>query len=788
MKKNLLSLFLVASLVSPGYAQRGQNAGLVSLDFHDVDIQDVAKSIAEITGKNFILDDRVRGKVTVISPQPVTVDEAYQVFRSALEVKNLCAVDVGKVTKIVPLRECKGNPIATEGTEGRARGDEIITKIISLQYLSAEEIKKPLNPLVSKTGTINVGPNNTLMLTDNAANIERIQNIIARLDKPSSKSTVEFIPIKYGDANDIAQKLTNIFEKGKASAGFRRRTDDVEGEASVSKIIPDTRTNSLLVMATREGLGRILDLLGELDQPPSSFAKNAGRIHVRPIQHANAEELAKVLSSLLSGTSAAPGGKKKSTKEENAAKRGFTNAAPLPWEEGGAANPEGSLGSNSSENSPGSPSVAVGGGEMFQDEVRIVADPSTNSLIITATPTDFLALDSVITELDVTRPQVFVEALIMEVDMDKAAEVGVTGHGGGAVGTFNLFGSSSPGKGLSSAVVAASPAEMAKAAAPGGGLILGGFSQQMFKIGGITIPINGALFHALQTNNVINVLSAPNILTTDNKKAEISVGSKVPIPSSQYTATGGGVPVTQYSREDVALSLSVTPHINEGDEVTLEIEQKIQEIDTANTKLKDGVVTTNERSAKTTVVAQNAQTIVIGGLIKEKDEKGHGKVPVLGDIPIIKYLFRDTKVSKTKMNLVLFLTPHVIHSPDDLTRVSVKKNNERQKFNKSNGIAESQGIYDYELDKGLNMAPPPRADRRKETKPHFDYDHPSDTDESATPPSDDDVATARRRSSGGKARLTSADADQDLALPRRKGKKGPAASPFSDVRPPSSTN
>jgi general secretion pathway protein D len=769
-----------------------RNEGLVNLDFHDVDIQDVAKSISEITGKNFLLDDRVRGKITIISPTPMSVAEAYQAFLSALKLKNLCAVDVGNMTQILPARECKENAIGTEGDDSVLSGDQPITKMISLKFINANEIKQALNPLVSKNGTIVAyGPTNTLMITDTASNIQRLMKIIGKLDKQNFQAAVEMIPLKHAAANDIADKLNMIFEQEKGKNSSSRRGNDVSGGADVQKIIPDVRTNSLIVVATREGLERTLDLLTELDRPVE-FRMEQNRVHVKKLSHADATELGGILNALISGTQ--PANKKKNDKGKQSStgtqtqQPGAFGAEPLPWEEETTQNQAPPISSEGG-------AIVKNAGGMFQDEVRIVADPSTNSLVVTASPIDYSTLEPIIDQLDVRRAQVFVEALIMEVSVTKGISVGLSGHGSASNGTGSAFAMTGLGA-LTPAILGGADGKGAAALADAKspvGLVLGGQGTREFKVGSFTLPWSAATFHALQSNGVLNVLSAPNILTTDNKRAEIIVGDKVPFITQSGTVQGG-FPQTSYQREDVGIKLFVTPKVADENEVTLEVEQHIQAVKDFKKEIGAGDIGNTERSAKTTVVAQSGQTIVIGGLIQEKEARGTSKVPLLGDIPLLGYLFRDTTVSKEKVNLVLFLTPTVIRDPMDLTRISVKKNNERRKFNKKQGIGENQALYDYDLDKGLNMAPPvpKKGAKGVEPKKRFDYDKPDVDKEQQKNAEDEEIATRRRMPRRDQPKVDFAEQQDDtntanVPKSRNRGAKpSTGGNPFSDVRPPTS--
>lgn len=697
MKHKILAFALVVFMVIPTtYAQ----SALVSMDFPDVEIKDMVKSISEITGKNFVIESSASGKVSIMSPTPVTVEEAYQAFLSAISMKGYAVCEEGKLFKIMKKsaakREC-GIPVEEEFSV--AQGDEMITRIIPIQYIDANEIQKALKLMISQTtgSSVAYGPTNALIVTDSASNIRRLIKIIQKLDKQGFEKSVEVIPLQFAQATDIAEKILTIYKQGNKGASDNSFSYNVERGAEVSTVIPDTRTNSLIVTANRKGLSNVLDLVAELDKQVAN-EMNQGKIHVRHLKHADAEEMAELLSNLLGG-----GGVKKKKKSGSSGDK--------------AVNRENSNKSETADLGPISTGSGSGDASMFQDEIRLVADTGTNSLVVTATPSDFTSLESVITQLDVRRPQVFVEALIMEVNMTKSLEVGVSGHGAASNGNLLGFGSSGGG----------TLAPDLKDLAGAGGLVLGGLGKAL-SFGGMSIPAQGLLFKAAQTNKSLNVLSAPTILTTDNKKADIVVGSRVSVPT-QSTLNTAGNPITNFQTEQVGLELHVTPQINDGDEVTLEIEQKIEDI--ANNLTQKDIaqygLRTDQRKANTTVVAQNGQTIVIGGLIKDKETKTKSKVPLLGDIPLVGNLFKQTTTGTEKINLMVFLTPTILRDPKDMTRVSVQKNNQRRKFNKVNNVGENKGLYEYGYDDAMNMAPPASTQvvepsQQPRTKKRFNYE------------------------------------------------------------------
>ncbi len=770
--RNILKTFLLILALQMGTASA---ADMVSLDFHDVSLQDVVKSIAEITGRNFIIDEKVKGRITIVSPNPVTVEEAYQAFISALSMKKLAVVQVGKNFKIVSTRVGRGQAIPVESGDEGSFGDQLVTRIIPIQYISATEIRSALNRLVSRSGNIVAyGPTNSIIVTDAASNIRRLMKIIQKLDKQGFQESVEVIPLRFAQAEDVSEKLLMIFEKERPQRTRKRSTDVAQGKA-VTSIIPDTRTNQLIVTATRKGLERILDLVGELDREVE-LGIEQGRIHVRYLRHADAEELAELLTALLGGVTS---GRKK--KGAGATPR-VSSKSSSPFADFVSGSKEGDSKKESSTPSRSSSQrSSTEGSGVFESEVRIVADTSTNALVVSASPNDFRSLARVIKQLDVRRPQVFVEALIMEVNIKKLVNVGVSGHGVGAAGSLGLLGATNFGE---AGTLGASELKNAGGLAGVKGLLLGALGKS-FNIPGtnLTVPAQGGMLNAFQENGAINVLSAPNILTTDNKKAEIHVGQTVQFP--KITGVGANDQVMQgIEREKVGLTLAVTPQINEGDEVTMEIEQKIEEVDDFNVSPEK--ITTSARSAQTTVVAQSGQTIVIGGLIKDRELNAVSKVPLLGDIPLLGYLFRQKSVSKQKINLMIFITPHVIHDPLDMTRVSVKKNNERRRFYKVHGVGENKALYDYDLDKGLNLAPPARPiSKRHKRKKRFNY--MGTEEERAESSSESELARKRIRTQPALLEEAVTEADEEAPLRgRRKVKRTSSGNPFAEVRPPSS--
>ncbi len=686
-------------------SKRGEK---VNLDYVNAEIGEIAKSIAELTGKNFIIDDKVRGKITIISPNPVSVHEAYQAFVSALEVKNYTVVQAGKMLKIIPLREMKKSPVPTDVRWAAGGDDAFVTRLIQMKFISASEIMKSLKNLISKNGDmISYEPTNTLIITESVGNIRRIMKIVNRLDQEGFQSNLEVIRLKYAPASDTAEKLKRIFDLKdsgistpagrKTSKTVRKATAPTSVESGgdsqfISKIMPDERTNSIIVLANQEGLKRIQEVIEKIDSSIEDAA-NQGRIHVHYLQYADAVELAGTLTGIASQVG--------SRSSSSSSRRG-TDMFPRAGS------------SNASRNRPAPPTNSQGttSGSLLGGEINITADAPTNSLVITASSSDYKSLLPVINRLDVRRSQAFIEAMIVEVDIDKAFDVGVANHAGAQFGSNDnttLFGAT--GFGSDSSLFL--PTDVSAL----GGFTFGlqGRTVDIPVAGGetLTIPLYGSLFRALQTNGTINLLSTPNILTADNTEAEIIVGNVVPF----VTASGRDInnqPINQIQRENVAITLRVTPKINDSNDISMDIFQEIQDI-VPGANIETYGPTTSTRSAKTSVIVRDGQTITLGGLISDRETDSVSKVPILGDIPILGWLFKSKNKTRGKTSLVIFMTPTIIREPEDLEAITIRKNEERKAFLEQNKMKDHPGISKYNMDKSLRT--PPKKDLHEKPIP-----------------------------------------------------------------------
>lgn len=593
-----------------------QGDSYVTIDFNDVDINLFIKYISELTGKNFIVDRTVKGKVTVISPTRISAEDAYFVFESVLEVYGFTTVESGSVVKIIPSVQARSKSIQTLREEGmNYPEDKVVTQLITLAYSDPEEVKRLIAPLVSKSSVVIAhSGSGMLILTDVLSNITRLMEIIRSLDVPSVGEEMVVIPLQYASADNVAKALSQLFVKAAAKQGQRQ---------DAIKIIPYERTNSLIVITDKANLQKVRDLVAKID---TEAPLGTGKIQVYYLQHARADEIVKVLTSLPSDTSSHGGGGAAATQEAAA------KAPPI------------------------------------SRDLKIMADAETNSLIITGSRDEYMVLEEVIKKLDIPRRMVYIEALIMEVSVSKAFEIGV--QWGGA-GTFNdetgkLFtgfsgSSTDPYAQLQGEGNLASDSPVM----PAGFTV--GVLQQGVKIGNVFFPNLAAVVKAYKDDSDVDIIATPQILTTDNKEAEIKVGENVPYITSRNVSSAEQ-DYTNYEYKDVATTLKILPQINQADLVRLEIGVEVIKLKTAT-----DTPTTLKRTATTTVVLHNEETIVIGGIIGQDTSSGEYKVPLLGDIPLLGWMFKTRKDSETKTNLFIFITPHIVENPAELAGLYYQK-------------------------------------------------------------------------------------------------------------------
>lgn len=625
----------------------------VKFNLQDADLAELVNHISGMTGRRFIYGAKVRSiKATVVSPEPVSIQEAYQAFLSILEVNGLTVVPHGRFYKIVDSAGivAKDTPIYDRG-EPIPNSDLFITRLYRTRHVSADDAANLLGKFKSKEGDISTyAPGNLLIITDTGAQTRRMMRIIEELDVGGAGQQMWIEPVNYGNATELAERVNELFEVGEGGGG------------GLSKVIADEQTNSIIVVGNEDAYQKLLQVVRKLDTRPGE----GGRVHVLPLQHAVADELSQTLQQMLSGQGAARGG-------------------------GGGG---GGRGGNQAGGAGGN------AGGMFEGEVNVTPDQATNSLVVTSSPRDFAQLRMVVDELDQPRRQVFIEAVIMDVGVSDENDLGFSWHGGAQEnvgdGESTFLGGFNAGKTL---LFPADPSALQGFAAGIRGPDLPGTSNLLGAQGGtgLSIPAFGVVVNALASSGRGNVLATPHIIATDNVAAEINVGENIPLqtnvggginPAMLGAAGGqaagalagmaGGFGGFSAPRQDVGNKIKVTPHINKSDMVRLEIEQESSAPGTPSGTL--GAVPITKRTASTTVVVEDQQTVVIGGLMRDEYIKSKDKVPILGDIPVLGFLFSSTSETKRKSNLMLILTPHVIREQADLRRIFERKMQERQEF------------------------------------------------------------------------------------------------------------
>jgi len=623
--------------------RKANDKDLISINFDNAPILEVIDVMSRVTGENFIIDPSVKGTVTVIAPKRVRKENVFDVFMSILEMNVFSVVRIGDVCKVVPSRTAtqKNVPVAVGREAKDATGvDKIITQLIPVKYSDAQAIVAVITPLISRDANITAYANtNTIIVTDTSANIRKLLQIIGEIDVPGFEQSITIIPLTNAQADTLTQEILQALETTAGAAGTppiprttRRRVPTQQVVAATSsqiKIIPDLRTNSIIVVANEFDTEQVRFLVRELDKPTPIEANN---IHVYRLQNALAEDVAAVLTNLAQQTApAAPGA---------------TAAA----------------------------TAAVSGIRTFYKEVSIVADKTTNSLIITASPQDYAIIAAVIDELDVMRPQVLVETLIAEVSLDFSRDLGIqwlianpdnenVGYAGVGEGRESSFASSVAGA-LAGATEGIPPN-------PPAGLTVGylnideGFLRAFIEA------------NASEGNTDFNVLSAPHVLTLDNQKAVINVSQNVPFITqrlSEVVSSGASTVNEAFEYRDVGIILEITPHISPDRMVRLEILQEVNDVVERFVSEATGEALTElKREANTTVMVKDRNTLVLGGLMKDNDNVTVNKVPFLGDIPFLGWLFKKESVTHMKTNLLIFITPSIVTNVAEAAELTAEK-------------------------------------------------------------------------------------------------------------------
>ncbi|HFQ13167.1 MAG TPA: type II secretion system protein GspD, partial [Gammaproteobacteria bacterium] len=627
-QRHLLSILLLLSLGGGALAE-----DRMTLNFSDTDINAVINAVAKLTNKNFIVDPRVKGKVTVITHESMSKDEVYKVFLSVLKVHGYAAIPGESVIKIVPEVNAKQDSIPNVGQSRFEDGDEVVTQVIKIRNVDAAQLVPILRPLVPQRGHLAAYPaSNVLIISDSAANIARLSQIIRRIDLAVNEE-IEVIPLQHATASEVVRVLNQL------------NRPDPKKKASHT-IVADDRTNSILLGGDRGSRLRMRAIISHMDIPMDI----GGDSHVVYLRYAKAKDLVPVLT-----------GVSKSLRNPRA---------------------------------KGKQAIAI----QRQGNVSIQADEGSNALVINAPPSVFRSLRNVISKLDIKRAQVIVESIIAELSYQRASEFGVQwaadGSSGGRSGPIGLLNFS-----VGTSLLGVNGASLESP--PSGSL--DGLSLGLGKITDNVLSV-GALVRALAGDASTNILSTPTLVTMDNEEAEIVVGQNIPFVTGSYTSTGTGGstpnnPFQTIQRQDVGLTLKIKPQINEGNTIKLDITQEVSSLAASVEGSADLI--TNKRSIKTSVMVNDNQMVVLGGLIEDALRETEQKVPGLGDIPVLGWLFKYKKQQKLKTNLMVFLHPSILKDEETLDYYT----NEKYNYIRSRQIQLSRKGLSLLSDKEIPLMP-----------------------------------------------------------------------------------
>jgi general secretion pathway protein D len=582
-----------------------------TINFKDSDIQELIKFVADVTGRTVIIDPRVKGRIKVISSKPLNEEELLQLFRTVLEMHDFSVVDVENVLRIIPLKDARSSPVPVVGPETDKKG--YLTQVIQLQNIAAAKILPSIRPLVPQHSHLSAyDPSNAIIITDSAENIERIRDLIERLDKSATPIT-EIVELKYANAADLTQVLQSLEKADPNNANLPN---------TALNLTSDKRNNAILITGEDLQRQRIKSLIKRLDKPRAQ----TGNVRVVYLDYAEAKSVAETLTKVMANLSKlGPGGRQQD-----------------------------------------------GGGVVA---ATVEADEATNALLITASGDDLEALLEVVARLDIRRAQVLVEAIIAEVSDTATRNLGVqwlflnrdngvfgsSSRGGDTLGNIGKAAMAMGGENSDEAV-----GGLAQALSAATGQILGVIGQN-------NDSDFIALLNALESEGQSNILSTPSLLTMDNHEANFVVGKNIPILTGATTATTGGgfSPFQTIQRQDVGIKLTVTPQINEGDTILLTVAQEVSSIDTS-TPSDQGIIT-NQRKIETKVLASDGEIVVLGGLIDDQYDKGESRVPILGRIPLLGRLFRSDNSQKRRTNLLVFLKVSVIRDIESLSEITAEK-------------------------------------------------------------------------------------------------------------------
>jgi len=611
---------------------------VTSFDFPSTSLIDLTKHMQKLTGINLILDKDLKGKISIMAPSPITVGDAWKAYLTALNLNGYTMVKSGSFYKIVNARDIRYTPTKIYTGNYTPDTENYVMRILPLRNINSTEVTRSFRPFMSRYGRIiDIKQTNTIIVQDTGANINRLVRLIKFIDVPGHEETLQIIQVKNSSAQEIAKLLDKILKgKTKKPGSMSKRSQ------GISKIIAEPRTNSIIAMANAEGAKQLRNLIRKLDV--KIVASSSGQIHVYYLNHGDAETLAKTLSALVSSAKKSGG-------------RFSGKGSPAPT--------------------------------IFTAEVKITSDKSNNALVVTASPTDYLTIKNVIKKLDIARDQVYVEGMIMETTVNRTTGLGISiigAYGTGSAARAGFTGGSNDLISLLTGNITSL-----------GGLFAGfGIGRKIITTtpDGKEIEVNtvNGLITAVAANSDTNVLATPQILVLDNSEATFEVGETVPIAEKTNAANGSST--TSIKQQKVALTLKITPQINKATRfIKLKIDQKVEDFSQRALETGGGGgVSTTTRSAITTVVVRDKDTIAMGGLMRDKEVITINKVPLLGDIPVLGWLFKNKNKNVTKVNLLFFLTPKILSPYEKNVSAKIKDVLNRRAAHLKNVIGEEDAF------------------------------------------------------------------------------------------------
>ncbi|HBX73154.1 MAG TPA: type II secretion system protein GspD [Halieaceae bacterium] len=595
-----------------------------TVNLKEADIQELIKFVAEATDTTIVVDPAVKGKVKVVSSKPVSRTELYDLFLSILEVHGYTAVRSGGVVRVIQSKDARSAPVTVRDDEGRRGNDEYVTQVMRLKNISAAKLIPVLRPLVPQQAHMAAyAPSNAIIISDVASNIDRIAAIIERMDRTATQET-EVIKLRYGVAEDVVRMLDQL-----------NTSEAQQGNEVEVMLVADARTNSVLISADELERARMTQLIRYLDTP----LEQSGNVKVIYLEYAKAEDIAEVLTKVMQNIGRVDAG------EAGRAQRASETSA------------------------------------------TIEADANTNALIITAPTDKMAALEAVVARLDIRRAQVLVEAIIVEMEVRDGQDLGLQWLFANDNGFFgsSISADDARARNIAGAILPEDGGDGTDSGVTTGDFNVGALAGALAQSPGVSLGWGviddnlsmTVILNALKEKSNANILSTPSLLTLDNQEAYITVGQNVPFVTGSFTSTGTGDgaqnPFQTIERENVGITLKVTPHINEGDSVVLDISQEVSSLSNTSVVLQASDLITNERVLQTKVLAADGRVVVLGGLIKDDVQDASQKVPLLGDIPLLGRLFRNDAVQVIKTNLLIFIRPTIIRDDEQLAGATADK-------------------------------------------------------------------------------------------------------------------